>query len=317
MPDPTIASSPFLPPPAAQTQPQQPTLGMLTQPSAVQQGPPPQSQADLDAKVSGWDSFFSNPAVATALLQFGVNLLQPRPMGQSVAGAAGAAVGAAGEAVGRVQKLQFDQDRELAKEGREQQRVGLEGRRVAAEEQRTQTDAQRAKDEAEYRQRWLDIQQQQVRISSMNAGIASANNALARERLTQETRLADERLKLETNKLAQDWLIKHSDRKTQSHINLVGRMYTAALNQPRMPGEPAPDIDKIGQDALTLIDSIERVNKSGDVFQLGTPEEWTQTLSDPQLRQQAIETFGAEIITKVEKELKARQKAPAPAGGPR
>lgn len=341
MADPTpqqsLNQSPFVPP-AVPGQPPQPTLGSVIQPqqSVGVPGAPPQNPQDLAAKTAGWDSFFANPAVATALLQFGVNLLQPRPQGQSVTGAVGSAAGAAGEAVGRVQKQQFEQDVITGREAREQERVGIESRRAASDERRAATDEQRAKDEVVWRKRWNDIQEMQVKVSAMNAGVAAAGNRIAAERLELEKKTAGERtqlerdklgllekdaqlardrlehdknalekeVKLKTDKLAQDWLLKNSEQSDRNDTNLLSRMIDSANKQPRLPGEPAPDIGKIGNDFLTLRETLKSVKgANGDVFQLGTEQQWRQMLSDPALKAQAIEAFGQDIISKAEKKI--------------
>lgn len=316
----SLNESPFVPPVVGAPQ-AQPTLGSLVQPAPVvgQPGPAPQTPADLQQKAAGWDSFFANPAVATALLQFGINLLQPNPIGQTTGGAIGSAVGAAGEAVGRVTKQKIETDLAYAKEEREERRVGLEGRRVAADEKRAQTDEQRAKDEATWRQQWLNIQQQQVRISAMSAGIAGAANSVARDRLEHDKNVAEERFKLERDKLAQEWVSKNLDRADKNDATLLSKMYDATMRQPRLPDEPPPDIGKIGQDFLTLRETLKAVKgANGDVFQLGTEQQWRQMLNDPTLRQQAIDTFGLDIVTKAEKKIQDIDKGTgAPAGGPR
>lgn len=52
-----------------------------------------------------WDSWLQRPGNRTALLQMGVNLMQPQGFGQTTAGAIGQAIGAGGEAVGRSEDI--------------------------------------------------------------------------------------------------------------------------------------------------------------------------------------------------------------------
>lgn len=296
--------SPFLPPQTQQpVQQPVPTLGALAQPNPVQQGAPPQTPQDLQQKASGWDSFFSNPAVATALLQFGINVLAPRPQGVSDTSQIGAAVGAAGEAIGRVQKTKFEQDQALNKEQLEQQRVTLEGRRTASDEKRAQTDEARAAEEARYHDLWADIQKQQVQISAMHASIAAAGNQLARDRLTQEADLANKKLVLDRDKLAQEWLQKQGERADKNDAQLLSTMYSSVMRQPRLPDEPAPDINKIGQDFLTIRNTLKSVKSGADVFQLGTEQQWRQMLGNPTLKQQATDTFGADVVSRAEQKI--------------
>lgn len=300
----SLNESPFVPPVVGAPQ-AQPTLGGLVQPQTpmAQPGPAPQTPQELQTKTAGWDAFFSQPAVAAGLLQFGINLLQPNPIGQTTGGAIGSALGGAGEAVGRVTQKNIENDLAYGREAREEQRVGLEGRRVTSDEQRARTDEQRAKDEASWRQQWLKIQEQQVRISAMSAGIAGANNALAQKRLDQEIKHSDERLQLDRDKLAQDWLMKNVDRADKNDNALLSKMYDATMRQPRLPDEPPPDIGKIGQDFLTLRETLKSVKSGADVFQLGTEPQWRQMLGDPALKQQAIDTFGLDIVNRAEKKL--------------
>lgn len=297
-----IAQSPFLPPTQQPAAASNQTLGNLVQPNPAAQGTPPATQADFDTRAKGWDTFFSQPAVSAALLQFGINMLQPRQAGQSVAGAAGQSLGAAGETAGRVVSKQLETDLAVAKEGREAQRVGLEGRRTAVDERRAQTDADRAAEEAKYHDRWLEIQNRQVQISAMSAGIAGANNALARDRLTQETDLANKRLKLDQDKLAQDWLSKHIDRADKTDAALLSSLYKGA-SAAAMPGSP-PDIGQINQDFLTMRETLKSVRSgNADIFQLGTEQMWRQVLSNPQLKQQTIEAYGADVVGTAEKKI--------------
>lgn len=59
-------------------------------------------QAVEPAQAQGqWDDWLQRPGNRTALLQMGINLMQPVGVGQSPMGQFGQAVGAAGEAVGR------------------------------------------------------------------------------------------------------------------------------------------------------------------------------------------------------------------------
>jgi hypothetical protein len=56
------------------------------------------------ATASGqWDDFLQRPGNRQALLQFGLNLMQPMAFGQTTGGQIGQAIGSAGEAVGRAE----------------------------------------------------------------------------------------------------------------------------------------------------------------------------------------------------------------------
>lgn len=298
------AQSPFLPPQTQQQQqPPAPTLGALAQPNPVQQGAPPQNPQDLQQKAAGWDSFFSNPMVAAGLLQFGINVLAPRPQGVSDSSVIGSAAGAAGEAVGRIQKTKFEQDLAEAKQGQEQQRIGLEARRTASDEKRAQTDEQRAAEEQRYHDLWADIQKQQVAVSAMHASIAAAGNDLARQRLQLEADTANKKLEFDRDKLAQDWIKSQGERADKNDAQLLSTMYSSVMRQPRLPDEPPPDINKIGQDFLTVRNALKSVKGGNDVFELGTEQQWRQTLNNPTLKQQAITNFGQDVVTRAEQKI--------------
>lgn len=74
-------------------------------------------QVDPVEATKGWDDWLQRPGNRTALLQIGLNLMQPTAIGQTTAGHVAQAIGAGGEAQARVaaQDLREDQvDNKLA-----------------------------------------------------------------------------------------------------------------------------------------------------------------------------------------------------------
>lgn len=61
-------------------------------------------QTDPATASSQWDDYLQRPGNRQALLQIGLQMMQPVAMGQSAAGHVGQAIGAGGEAVGRIEE---------------------------------------------------------------------------------------------------------------------------------------------------------------------------------------------------------------------
>lgn len=64
-------------------------------------GQTPQGTVEPAQAAGQWDDFLNRPGNRTALLQIGLQLMQPTPMGQTTGGQIGQAIGAGGEAVDR------------------------------------------------------------------------------------------------------------------------------------------------------------------------------------------------------------------------
>lgn len=60
-------------------------------------------QVDPAVASGQWDDFLQRPGNRQALLQFGLNMMQPTAMGQTMGGHIAQSIGAAGEAVGRAE----------------------------------------------------------------------------------------------------------------------------------------------------------------------------------------------------------------------
>lgn len=90
----------------------------------VVENPTPVQQAEIENE---WMNWFDQPEVKSGLLQFGIQALQPLPVGQTTGGALAGAVGAGMEARDRAVIG------EVASEERER-KAGLEERKVRAKE---------------------------------------------------------------------------------------------------------------------------------------------------------------------------------------
>ncbi len=84
-------------PPAVQAGPRPPQpRGQAPGLGGLARGPLPKADPGL---VSQWRQFLAKPEVRTALLRFGVVMLQPNQPGETTLSKAGVALGSAGEAV--------------------------------------------------------------------------------------------------------------------------------------------------------------------------------------------------------------------------
>ena len=295
-----------------------PTLGQYAQPSPVPVAGPPQNAEELNARASRWDTFFSRPDVLAAMLQFGVQAMQPVPAGQTNLGALGQSLAAGGEAAGRVQKIQREEAATKVSQEQAQQRIGTEKQRANIEQQRADIAGQQLDFEKDWRSKWLDIQRSQAGLESMRLQIANAANDIARERLTAEVKKSEADLKFKYDNLAAGWLEKNLERADKADVSLLSSMYGDVMRTPRLPGEPAPDINAIGKDFLTLRQTLQSVKKGqGNVFDLGTEQEWRAALSDPAARKRAEDTFGKDVVSRAEKEIEKLDKERTKTGGPR
>lgn len=94
-------------------------------------------QVDPATAAAGWDDWLQRPGNRTALLQIGLNLMQPPGFGQTVAGQVGQAIGAGGEAQARV----------AAQDLKEQQvddKLALANQRLAIAQQNADANTSRA-----------------------------------------------------------------------------------------------------------------------------------------------------------------------------
>lgn len=116
-------------------------VGQILQQTDMMPGPPANMQEQSN-RAQGWQAlsqrFKSDPAWQLALLSFGVNMMQPRPMGQTAAGHVGQSIAAGMGTYGKQKQIEYQhavQDRQLGQTdkriGLDEQRVGLEERRVA------------------------------------------------------------------------------------------------------------------------------------------------------------------------------------------
>lgn len=108
----------------------------LMGPAAAQAQPPktPEEHSQLEG---GWKQYLQNPAIQAALLQFSIQMMQPRVPGQSTIGQIGQAVGKGGEAAGRtIQNQETQQAR--------QDKLDLERRDAASREKQVEVQGRQA-----------------------------------------------------------------------------------------------------------------------------------------------------------------------------
>ena len=70
----------------------------------------PMSKDQPGSLMDQWNTFLGQPGNRAAVAQFGLQMLQPIGLGQSLSGQIGQAVGAAGDTKARVQKQQLEGD---------------------------------------------------------------------------------------------------------------------------------------------------------------------------------------------------------------
>jgi len=98
-------------------------------------------QVDPAEASAGWDDWLQRPGNRTALLQIGLNLMQPQAIGQTMGGHVAQAVGAGGEAQARVAAQDL-------KEEQVDNKLSLANQRLAIAQQNADTSARRADSQA-------------------------------------------------------------------------------------------------------------------------------------------------------------------------
>ena len=117
----------------------------------LEQGPqfpppaPPVSQEEYENRVGNWQNLFTDPRIQAAILQAGINISQPVPVGQSPLGHLTSGIGSGFEAVGRANEIQ----RSLAEEGADR---ALHERTIAGAEERTALAARQQERESAFRE---------------------------------------------------------------------------------------------------------------------------------------------------------------------
>ena len=119
-------------PPSRQPAGRTPSLGDLAR------GPQELPSAD-PGLTSQWMQFLQKPEVRTALLQFGITLLQPKQPGETAVSRIGAGVGAAGRAVERFTETRTEREAAATGSRREEERLDLERRRTVVAERRPES----------------------------------------------------------------------------------------------------------------------------------------------------------------------------------
>ena len=111
--------------------PATPQLGTAVPPTTQ----PPATPQQQEAIKNQWLELFERPETKAALLQFGVNLLQPRQPGDTAMGQVGRAFGAAGGAVRRVQETRKGAAVTKEKQEVEREKVAVGRERITSAEE--------------------------------------------------------------------------------------------------------------------------------------------------------------------------------------
>ena len=156
--------TPFVPPTAQPTQP-------------VQAAAAPTAAPGAGNLVQSWTEYLQSPQIRSAMMQFGVSMLQPRAAGQTMLGQIGQSFADAGGAAQRVSEFQ----RLDRKDQREQKRL----------DQATEADTAR-----------LGLDQQRVDIAKRSEDREVARDAAAAKQQEIENDLAKEKLKLQAQSQA-------------------------------------------------------------------------------------------------------------------
>lgn len=101
-------------------------------------------KVDPATAASGWDDWLQKPGNRTALLQMGLQLMQPVAIGQTMAGHIGQAIGAGGEAITRQEVMDDKNEAADNKLALANARLGIAQQNADANTQRAGIAAQRA-----------------------------------------------------------------------------------------------------------------------------------------------------------------------------
>lgn len=99
-------------------------------------GPLPQDNAPSPDLTGQWRTWMADPQNRAALLQTGLQLMQPVGLGQTVGGHVGQAIGAGGEAAGRVREEERTEAEQRRRESESESRNTLREARATAAEAR-------------------------------------------------------------------------------------------------------------------------------------------------------------------------------------
>jgi hypothetical protein len=154
---------------------------------------------------SGFAGMLDDPRARTALLQFGLQLMQPA-YGQSTLGAVGQAIGAGGEAIGRIEAQdtkRTEAESKLAKReadiSTQQGRLDVAADRNRIRDEAGQVAAERSAAVAEDRKRGLDIREKALNFQNLfkqqgveRKGEADANKIIQNDAYAIQQKIKDE-----------------------------------------------------------------------------------------------------------------------------
>jgi len=144
-----------------------------------QQGAPPQG-TDTGGLLNQWRSFLDDPAGRAALVQTGLQMLQPRAIGQSTLGHIASSIGGGGEAAERVRKTEASEAEAASVQSARDRGVGAREDLANA----AQTRAEAATIAAQAAQQ----RAQQGGVGGAQGGVTANQNMQARLRIQQKIR---------------------------------------------------------------------------------------------------------------------------------
>ena len=155
---------------------------------------PRNESADPNETQAAWDSWLQDDKNRSALLQFGINLMQPFAPGQTGVGHFGQAIGAAGEAMGRIDA------EDLKKKVTEEELAGkTEDREIRREE---------ARDRAAGRDVQRELAAGRMETAAGRLDVARQGLANQREKLEYDRKRAGEVISARANEKFNDWLLR-------------------------------------------------------------------------------------------------------------
>ena len=192
----------------------------------------PDAAVDVGRLKNQWTEFFADPRAQGALLQFGLQMMQPVGVGQNGLGHFAQAVGASGEQLGRAEAIDFarrDQDRkdeDVDTKGilRSAQAETSESRAKAAEAN-ANTAAIRAaalNDRNRLQQEALEARQRMNRTTNLVRAQGIYNRELQKIMERNTNQLRDKNAPLEVVPSFQEWVSKNPSLAVQLGIGADG-----------------------------------------------------------------------------------------------
>lgn len=178
----------------------QPGLGTILSQSTPEtavaglQVSPPADDQEREQRVQGWKAFLQDPQVKAALLQFGIQALQPVPIGQTTLGHIAGAIGAGGEAAQRVQTAQEAEQQQQLDNELAQRRVKAVETQAEAAKGQVNVNRQRLEVEKARNQQMTDIALKRLQVEEQK--LATMKDDATRRDQLRQIQLVNEGLRL-------------------------------------------------------------------------------------------------------------------------